>query len=276
MDMAYIELALEALQYDFIRRALLVGTLIALCCAFLGTFLVLRKLSMIGDGLAHVSFATVALALLLSTSPLLLSIPLVALASFAILALSEKAELHGDAAIGLVSSFSIAVGVLIASMARGFNVDLMSYLFGSILVISRVEVAISAALSAIVLVLIILSFNSLFAVTYDEEFAQVMGLNTRALNYLVAVLTSITIALGIRVVGTMLISSLIVFPTVTALQVAKGFKSSILIATAVSVSCVVLGVFSSFIFNLPTGATIVLLNALAFASFFTIRLLRAI
>lgn len=269
--MGYLDLTLEALQYDFIRRALLVGALIALCCAFLGTFLVLRKLSMIGDGLAHVSFATVALALLLSASPLLISIPLVIVASFAILALSERAELHGDAAIGLVSSFSIAVGVLIASMASGFDVDLMSYLFGSILVISRAEVVISVALSIVVLAVVIYFFNSLFAVTYDEEFAQVMGLNTRFLNYLVAILTSITIALGIRVVGTMLISSLIVFPTVTALQVAKGFKSSILISALVSVTCVVLGVFSSYVFNLPTGATIVLFNALAFAISFVMR-----
>ena len=274
--MAYINLVLEALQYDFIRRALLVGALIALCCAFLGTFLVLRKLSMIGDGLAHVSFATVALALLLSASPLLVSIPLVILASFAILSLSERAELHGDAAIGLVSSFSIAIGVLIASLAQGFNVDLMSYLFGSILVISKTEVTISVVLSGVVLAVVIYFFNSLFAVTYDEEFARVMGLNTRALNYLVAILTSITIALGIRVVGTMLISSLIVFPTVTALQVAKGFKSSILISALVSVTCVVLGVFSSFVFNLPTGATIVLFNGLAFSISFVLRKLSVV
>lgn len=274
--MTYIELAVEALQYDFIRRALLVGSLIALCCSFLGTFLVLRKLSMIGDGLAHVSFATVALALLFSASPLLLSIPLVTLASFAILGLSEKAELHGDAAIGLVSSFSIAVGVLIASLAKGFNVDLMSYLFGSILVISRSDVIISVILSVVVLAVVVFFFNSLFAVTYDEEFARVMGFNTRFLNYLIAVLTSITIALGIRVVGTMLISSLIVFPTVTALQVAKGFKMTIVISAFVSVSCVIIGVFVSYMFNLPTGATIVIVNAVAFAFSFLIRRLRNI
>ncbi len=126
----------EALQYGFIQKAIIAGSLIALSCAFLGVFLVLRKFSMIGDGLAHVSFATVALALLLSMSPLLLSIPLVILSSFLILKLNEKANLHGDAAIGLVSSFSVAVGIVIASMAQGFNVDLFSYLFGSILVIS--------------------------------------------------------------------------------------------------------------------------------------------
>ena len=269
--MIYLELIAESLQYDFIRRALLVGVLIALCCAFLGIFLVLRKLSMIGDGLAHVSFATVALALLLQASPLFVSIPLVVLASFAILALSEKAGLHGDAAIGLVASFSIAIGVLIASLARGFNVDLMSYLFGSILVISRAEVFISVILSFAVLAVVVYYFNSLFVVTYDEDFARVLGLNTRRMNYLVAILTAITIALGIRVVGTMLISSLIIFPTVTALQVSKGFKSSILIAALVALVSVVCGVFLSYIFNFPTGATIVLFNGLFFLVTFVIR-----
>lgn len=272
----YFELALEAMQYVFIRRALVVGALIALCCAALGSFLVLRKLSMIGDGLAHVSFATVALALLLSASPLIVSIPLVILASFAILRLSEKADMHGDAAIGLVSSFAIAAGVLIASLAGGFNVDLMSYLFGSILVISRTDVTISIVLSVVVLATVSYYFNSLFAVTYDEEFAQIMGLKTRMLNYVIAALTAITIALGIRVVGTMLISSLIVFPTVTALQVAKGFKSTVLTSSLVSVTCVIIGVFASFLFNLPTGATIVLLNAFAFGFSFTMRKLNIV
>jgi zinc transport system permease protein len=272
----YFDLIVESLEFDFIRRALLVGILISLCCAFLGIFLVLRKLSMIGDGLAHVSFATVALALFLSASPLIVTIPLVVLASFAILALSEKAGLHGDAAIGLVSSFSIALGVLIASLARGFNVDLMSYLFGSILVISRAEVIISVVLSFSVLAVVIYYFNSLFVVTYDEDFARVLGLNTRVMNYLVAILTAITISLGIRVVGTMLISSLIVFPTVTALQVSKGFKSSILIAVTVAVVSVILGVFSSYIFNLPTGATIVLFNGAFFLISFLVRRLRLV
>ena len=266
-----ISLIIEAVQYDFILKALLVGSLIAICCSFLGIFLVLKKYSMIGDGLAHVSFATIAIALLLATSPLLVSIPLVILSSFLILKLNEKADLHGDAAIGLVSSFSVAAGVLISSISSGFNVDLFSYLFGSILVISNMDVVLSVILSAVVIFMIFFFYNNLFAITYDEEFAKVIGLNTKTMNYLISVLTSITIVLGIRVVGTMLISSLIIFPTVTALQVSKGFKGTILVSSAVSVSCVVLGVFISFIMNLPTGATIVMLNALCFAVFFCIK-----
>jgi zinc transport system permease protein len=271
-----ISLIVEAVQYDFILKALLVGSLIAVCCSFLGIFLVLKKYSLIGDGLAHVSFATVALALLLAASPLLVSIPLVILSSFVIMKLNEKADLHGDAAIGLVSSFAVAAGVLISSVAQGFNVDLFSYLFGSILVIGNLDVIMSVILSAVVILLIIFFYNDLFAITYDEEFAGVIGLNTRSMNYLISILTSITIVLGIRVVGTMLISSMVIFPTVTALQVAKSFKSTILISTVVSVSCVISGVFLSFVLNLPTGATIVMLNAVCFAVFFSLKKLNLV
>ena len=271
-----VEGIIEAVQYDFILKALLVGSLIAICCSLLGAFLVLKKLSLIGDGLAHVSFATVAIALLFSASPLLISIPMVILASFVILKLNEKADLHGDAAIGLVSSFSIAAGVLIASLANGFNVDLMSYLFGSILVISNMDVIISMVLSALVILMVLLFYNNLFAITYDEEFARVAGLNTRLMNYLIAVLTSITIAIGIRIVGTMLISSLIIFPTVTALQISKGFKGTMVISAVVSVLCVIFGVFLSYLFSLPTGAAIVMLNAAIFLVFFCIKRLNVI
>ncbi|MBU5438593.1 metal ABC transporter permease [Tissierella sp. MSJ-40] len=259
-----ILLTIEALQYDFILKALLVGVLIAICCSFLGIFLVLRKYSMIGDGLAHVSFATIAIALLLDKSPLLVSIPLVILSSFIILKLTEKGGLHGDAAIGLISSSAVAVGVLISSISKGFNIDLFSYLFGSILVISNLDVIFSVILSIVVILTILFFYNSLFAITYDEEFAKVIGLNVKHMNYLISVLTSITIVLGIRVVGTMLISSMIIFPTITALQISKSFKNTILISLVVSVLSVVLGVFLSFIFNFPTGATIVILNAICF------------
>ena len=264
-----------AWSYDFIRKALLVGVLIAICCSFLGIFLVLKKYSMIGDGLAHVSFATVAIALLLSASPLPVSIPLVILASLAILKLADSAELHGDAAIGLVSSFAVAAGVVIASLANGFNVDLMSYLFGSILVIRDADVTLSIVLALLVIVAVLAFFNPLFAASYDEEFAQVSGIRVKRGNQLIAVLTAITIALGIRVVGTMLISSLIIFPTVTALQISRSFKGTIALSTLVSVSCVLIGIFLSFLFDLPTGGTIVMLNALCFGIFFGIRRIAA-
>lgn len=270
----FLPLIMEALQQDFILRGIVVGSLIAISSSFLGIFLVLKKHSMIGDGLAHVSFATVAIALLLNKSPLIISIPLVILSSFLILKLDEKADIHGDAAIGLISSLAIAVGALISSISKGFNVDLFSYLFGSILVISKMDLILSIILSIIVILIICIFYNSLFAITYDEEFANVLGINSKFINYLISTLTSITVVLGIRIVGTMLISSMIIFPTVTALQVSNSFNSTILISSIVSIISVIMGTFISYIFNLPTGATIVIINGMFFLLFFLIRKLK--
>lgn len=273
--MSAIELLMESLKYKFIHNALIAGTLIAVSCSVLGVFLVLKKQSMIGDGLAHVSFGTIAVALLLGASPLLVSIPVVVIASFLINALNKKAEIHGDAAIGLLSSVSIAIGVMISSLAKGLNMDLNSYLFGSILSISDTDVLISAVLSLAVAGVIMLFYGSLFSVTFDEEFAKVKGLNINFLNSLISVLTSVTIVLGIRVVGTLLISSLIIFPAVSALQISSSFKGTILLSSVISVVSVVLGIFLSFIYDLPTGTAIVILNALFFVILFISRKIRS-
>lgn len=270
----FFELIYEALSFGFMQRAIVVGILIALCSAMLGIFLVLKKFSMIGDGLAHVSFATVAIALLLNTSPLYVSIPVVVIASLFILRLNEKAAIHGDAAIGLVSSFSVALGIMIASISSGFNVDLFSFLFGSILVISKTDVMLSVGLAIVVITTILFFYNDLFAITHDEAFASVMGINTKRMNSVIAVLTGITIVLGIRVVGTMLISSMIIFPSVTALQVSKSFKSTIVIAAFVSIFSVMIGVIGSYALNLPSGASIVMVNAIVFLLAFLVKRFR--
>lgn len=259
-----ITLLFKAFEYNFIIDALLVGVLVAISCSMLGTFLVLRKLSLIGDGLAHVSFAGVAIAMLTAQSPLIVGIPLVAGASLLILKLHEKTNIHGDAAIGLVSSMAIAVGVLITSLSGGYNVDLFSYLFGSLLVISQMDLILSVLLAAAVLAAVIWLYPKLFAMTYDEEYAKILGINVRQMNYLLSLLTAVTIALGIRIVGTMLISSMIIFPAVTALQVTNSFKATLAVAVMTAVLSVLLGVLGSFVFNLPSGATIVLLNGLFF------------
>ena len=254
----------EILQYSFIHRALAAGCLIALCCSCLGVFLVLRRFSLIGDGLAHVSFATIALGLLLKVQPIAVSVPLVILSSFLILKLTERANIYGDAAIGLVSAFGIALGVMLASIAGGFNVDLFSYLFGNILMISRTEVLISVFLSVFVIAAISFFYYDLFAVTFDEEHAKVSGIKTGLINRVLIILTSVTVVLGIKVVGTMLVSSLIILPSVAALQVAKGFRTVIICSVVFAVLSVILGIFFSFVFNLPTGATIVLINFVFF------------
>lgn len=268
--METIQFLIEIITAEFILKALLVGVLVAVSSSFLGIFLVLKKYSMIGDGLAHVSFGTIAIALVLGMTPIFVSIPLVTISSILILKLNEKAEINGDAAIGLVASTAVAFGYLIASYTSGFTVNLSSYLFGSILFVTNFDVIMAIILSIVVVTTVLFLYNSLFALTYDEEFSKVLGLNTKFLNYFISVLTSLTIVLGIRVVGTMLISSLIIFPTVTALQISKGFKSTIQISLIVSILSVLIGVIGSIIINAPTGATIVIVNT----SFFTLFYLR--
>lgn len=264
----------EPFHYSFMIKAMLVGALIGVCCSCLGIFLVLKRYAMISDGLAHVSFTTVAIALFVQASPLLVSVPIVMVASIFIMKLNEKAQLYGDSAIGLVSSLAMATGVLLVSVSQGFNVDIYSFLFGSILMISPVDVWLSIILATTVLAVIGFFFNSLFAVTYDEEFAKSAGLKTGYLHYVIVLLTAVTIVLGTRVVGTMLISSLIIFPTVSALQIQKGFKATMLISASISVICTLLGIYLSFILDIPSGAAIVILNAIIFAIFLSRRFLR--
>ncbi len=252
------------LSYAFVQRALIVGLLIAISSSFLGIFLVLRKYSMIGDGLAHVSFATVALALVLNQSPLIISIPIVSLASLLILKLSEENRIGGDAAIGLIASTSLAIGVFITSVSNGFSVDLSSYLFGSILIIAQSDVYLSLILTVLIVSLVLVFYQDLFAMTYDLDYAKVSGRKTKRLNQLLSILTAITIVLGIRVVGTMLISSLIIFPTVSALRLSNGFKSTIVWAVIIAIFSVLSGILISVTLDFPTGSSIVLINAILF------------
>lgn len=254
----------KLLSYAFVQRALIVGLLIAISSSFLGIFLVLRKYAMIGDGLAHVSFATVALALVLNQSPLIISIPIVSLASLLILKLSEENRIGGDAAIGLIASTSLAIGVFITSISNGFSVDLSSYLFGSILIIAQSDVYLSLVLTVLIVSLVLVFYQDLFAMTYDLDYAKVSGRQTKRLNQLLSILTAITIVLGIRVVGTMLISSLIIFPTVSALRLSKGFKSTIIWAVIIAIISVMSGILISVTLDFPTGSSIVLINALLF------------
>ncbi|MEA4821102.1 MAG: metal ABC transporter permease, partial [Erysipelotrichales bacterium] len=258
----FISLIIKAFEYGLLTKAIVVGIAIAISSSFLGSFLVLKRYSMMGDGLAHVSFAALAIALLFNASPLYVSIPIVSFAAIIILLMNEKAQIHGDAAIGLISSFSIALGTIIVTLSTGFNVDLFSYLFGNILLVTKTDMWISIITTVIVIGSVLLFYNELFALTYDEEYAKVLQIKTRRLNYLLAILTAIVIVVGIRAVGTMLISSLIIFPTVTAMQFSLGFKKTILFATIISVLLIVIGILLSFLLNLPTGSTIVMLNGI--------------
>ncbi len=264
----------EIFKQDFMIKALITGIFIAISCSLLGVFLVLKNMSLIGDGLAHVSFAAIAIGLLVSDKPIIISIPIVIVASFLVLLLKEKAKIDADATIGLLSSFSIAVGVIIASVAKGFNIDLFSYLFGSILFISPSEMILSGLLAIILIILVLLFYNDLFSITFDENFAKISGIKVRRINYLLSVLISVTIVLGIRIVGTMLISSLIVFPSVSALQISKGFKRTLMFSVLFSMIAVVLGIIFSYILNVPTGALIVVVNAIIFLITLIIRVIK--
>ncbi|MBI5739690.1 MAG: metal ABC transporter permease [Nitrospirae bacterium] len=262
---------LDFLSYGFIQRALIAGSFTALLCSTLGVLLVLRRLSLIGDGLAHVTFGSVALGLVLKVFPLYVSIPVVMASSLGILKLMERARLFGDAAIGIVSAVGIAGGVILASRAGGFNVDIFSYLFGNILSIGWTEMYTSIALSVVVLLAIFLNYYEIFSLTFDEEFARVSGIDTEKLNRLIVLFTAVTVVLTMKVVGIMLTSALLILPAVTAFQVAKGFKHALVYSAVFSLFSVISGIFISFIFNLPTGAAIVLLNFLLFLLAYSFR-----
>jgi len=259
---------ISLLSHGFIQRALIAGSFIAILSATLGTFLVLRRFSLIGDGLAHVTFGGVAVGLFLGFYPMYVAVPIVMISSLGILKLVEKARLYGDAAIGIVSSLGIACGILLASAAGGFNVDLFSYLFGNILAISATEVASSIVLSIVLMFIIWFFYQELLAITFDEESAKASGVKTETINGILVMLTSLTVVLAMRVVGIMLISSLLILPPVMALQVARGFRMTIVIASVGGVTSVILGIVLSLAVDLPTGATIVILNFLFFTGAF--------
>jgi zinc transport system permease protein len=256
------------LSHGFIQRALIAGSFIAILCSTLGVFLVLRRLSLIGDGLAHVTFGSVAVGLLLRVYPIYVAAPLVMLSSLGIMKLTEKARVYGDAAIAIVSSLGISAGILLASVAGGFNIDLFSYLFGNILAIGRAEVVSSIVLSVILILAIAAFYHDMISVTLDEESAEAAGIKVEAMNMILVLTTALTVVLAMRVVGIMLISALLVLPAVTALQIGKGFRTTIVIAGAMGVVSVVLGIFVSFLADIPTGATIVLLNFAMFLAAF--------
>lgn len=255
---------IEALQFGFMQRALVAGIFVAVACALLGVFLVLRRCAMMGEGLAHFAFGSVGLALLLSLPPLAVAVPLAVLASLLILKLPERGGMFGDAAIGMVSAVGVAAGVLFAGLGGGFNIDLFSYLFGDILAVTRSEVAVAVGLSAAAGAVLLHFRRQLFAMAFDAEHARTAGVPVKKLDRALAALTALTVVLGIRVVGTLLVSSLLIFPAATALQVARSFRGALAVAAAVGATSIVAGIAAAYAFDVPAGSAIVLVNAVAF------------
>lgn len=259
------------LNYGFVQRALVAGLLVAVACAVLGLFLVLRRDAMIGHGLAHVTFGGVALGLFLNILPLGAALVVAVLASLAIMRLRLKAGLHGDTAIGIFSSVGMALGIVLATLAERFNADLMSYLFGDILAIDRPEVALSTVLAAVVIAAVMGNYRSLMYLTFDPEAAKASGVRTARLDVLLAVLTSITVVMGMKVVGILLVAALLVIPAGAGLLLAANFRQALLFSSLVASLSVILGLPAAFYFDLPASATVVITSFLLFGVTYVLR-----
>lgn len=257
----------EMLSYPFMVRALFGGMLVSLCASLLGVSLVLKRYSMIGDGLSHVSFGALSIALAMGWSPLKVSIPVVVLSAFFLLRITENSRIKSDAAIAMISASSLAIGIIVTSLTTGMTTDVSSYMFGSILAMTKEDVMLSAVLCIIVLGLFVLCYNQVFAVTFDENFAKATGVNVGAYNMLISVLTAVTIVLGMRMMGAMLISSLVIFPCLTSMRVFKSFTSVVVSSGILSLVCFLLGMMASYQFSMPAGASVVVVNLIAFGLF---------
>ena len=248
---------LTMFSFPFMQRALIAGVLVSLCAALLGVSLVLKRYSMIGDGLSHVSFGALAIAVALGVTPLWFSIPVVILAAFLLLRVADNPRWNSDAAIAAMSASSLAIGILVISRTTGMTTDVDNYMFGSVLAMSKADVALSVVLCLAVLVLFILFYHKLFAVTFDESFSRATGLKVERYNTLLAILTALTIVLGMRMMGAMLISSLVIFPALTAMRLFRSFRGVVICAAVTSVVCFCAGLTISFAFSTPVGATVV-------------------
>ena len=255
---------LQMFSYPFMQRALIAGVLVSLCAALLGVTLVLKRYSMIGDGLSHVSFGALAIAVALGMTPLYFSIPVVIVAAFLLLRVADNPRWNSDAAIAAMSASSLAIGILVISRTTGMTTDVDSYMFGSVLAMSKTDVVLSVVLCMAVLALYILFYHKIFAITFDENFSRATGLNVNWYNTLIAILTALTIVLGMRMMGAMLISSLIIFPALTAMRLFKSFRSVVICSAITSVVCFCAGLTISFVFSTPVGATVVAANLTLF------------
>ncbi|MBQ9181795.1 MAG: metal ABC transporter permease [Bacilli bacterium] len=253
----------EMFSYTFMTRAFIVGILISICASLIGVSLVLRRNSMIGDGLSHVSFGAFVVATIFGFAPLYFAIPIVVVVSFLILRLNDNSKIHGDSAIAIISASSLSIGTFLVSVT-GVNTDINNYLFGSILSLNSSDVVISVCLSIFVIFLYICSYNKIFAITFDEKFSKSIGINTSLYNILFSSLCSIVVVLGMRLMGSLLISSLIIFPTLSSGFIFKKFKSVVISSVVISIITFIIGLMTSYMISTPTGATIVLVNLIVF------------
>lgn len=261
------------LSYPFVRYALIVGILIALCSSLLGVTLVLKRFSFIGDGLSHVAFGAISIASVLNlTNQMLFVLPATVLCAILLLRTGSNTRIRGDAAIAMVSVGALAAGYLLMNLfstSTNLSGDVCSTLFGStsILTLTRQEVWLCIALSVAVVITFILFYNRIFAVTFDETFAAAVGTRVDACNLLIAVVIAVIIVLAMNLVGSLLISALVIFPALSAMRVFKSFRSVTLCSAALSVTCAGLGILISILAETPVGSTIVMIDIAAFFVF---------
>ena len=265
--------------YPFVRYALIVGVLIALCSSLLGVTLVLKRFSFIGDGLSHVAFGAMAMATVIGiTDNMIFTMPVTIICAILLLRTGQNTKIKGDAAVAMISVGALAIGYLlmnIFSSSNNLSGDVCSTLFGStsILTLSVFEVWLCVALSVVVVILFILFYNKIFAVTFDENFAKATGVHSEFYNLLIAVVIAVIIVLAMNLVGSLLISALVIFPALSAMRVFKSFKSVTICSAIFSVSCALLGIIVSILFDTPVGSTIVAVDIIAFCAFYLIGLL---
>lgn len=255
--------------YEFIWRAFVAGIIIALCASLLGVTIVLKRLSMIGDGLSHISFGGIAAATVLGVAPLKIAIPLAAVCAVVLFKMSGK-KMKGDSGIAVISTAALAIGIIMISL-KGSSADMNSYLVGSLYSVTKDDLVYCVILCVIVIASFILLYNRIFAVTFDEDFAKVTGVKSGVLTTTLAVLTSVTVVLGMRIMGALLISALLVFPPLSAMRVFKSFLGVTLCSALISLVSFCLGFMLTLVFDsVPTGACIVVTNLVVFVLFWAV------
>lgn len=261
------------LQYPFVQYALIVGVLVSLCSSILGVTLVLKRLSFIGDGLSHVAFGAMAVAGVVGvTNDMVIVLPITIVAAIVLLCAGQNAKIKGDASIAMLSVSSLAVGYLLMNIfpaSNNVSGDVCSTLFGStsILTLSSTDVWLCVILSIIVILTFIFLYNKIFAITFDENFAKTTGTKVQIYNLFLAIIIAVIIVLAMNLVGSLLISALIIFPTLSAMRVCKNFRSVIICAACISVCCSLIGILTSIIISTPVGSTIVVADLAVFVLF---------
>jgi len=253
---------MEMLQYDFMQRAFVAGILISIICPIIGTFVVLRRMSMIGDTLSHTSLAGIAAGMLGNFYPLWGAIIFSVVAAVGIEKLRKSFTQYAELSISIVLSASVGLAVVMISLADSFNADLMSYLFGSIIAVTSKDIILMAGISIFIILSVLLIYKELLYITFDEEGAELSGMPTGALNIFFTVLTALTIVVSMRVVGTLMISSMLVVPVAASLQISKSFKSTMIYSIVFALLAVILGLSASYYLNLASGGTIVLFSVI--------------